>query len=118
MACPPLKALLHIMARGSWEGHDINSPEVRELFTLKDMLDSDWYRRRLETRQKNDVKLWARHVEYLSQVCSQNESNETASAPAMAERLQFAQDELKRVSTPEYLTGMWGMLGTDSIVAG
>ncbi len=31
-ACPPLKALLHIMAHGSHEGRDIQHPEVRALF--------------------------------------------------------------------------------------
>ncbi len=115
MACPPLKALLHIMAHGSWEGHDINSPEVRELFTLKNMLDSDWYRTRLETRQKNDVKLWTRHVEYLTRVCSEHESVESNDSLELNRRLQLAQDELKRVATPEYLTELWGMLGCDTL---
>ena len=115
MACPPLKALLHIMAHGSWEGHDINSPEVRELFTLKNMLDSDWYRTRLETRQKNDVKLWTRHVEYLTRVCSEYEAVQSGDSLELNRRLQLAQDELKRVATPEYLTELWGMLGCDTL---
>ena len=32
MACPPLKALLHIMARGNYEGRDVNHPGFRVLF--------------------------------------------------------------------------------------
>jgi hypothetical protein len=114
-ACPPLKALLHVMAYGSWEGHDATSPEFRELFTLKNMLDSDWYRRRLATQQKNDVTLWTRHVEYLSKVCSQNESAESEDGLELNRRLQFAQNELKRVAASEYLTELWGMLGSDSL---
>src|SRR5206468_844905 len=32
--CPPLFALLHIMAHGHWEGKDENHPAVRELLIL------------------------------------------------------------------------------------
>jgi len=31
-ACPPLKALLHIMAHGSYEGRDIHHPSIRKMF--------------------------------------------------------------------------------------
>ncbi|CAG7855816.1 hypothetical protein MCAMS1_00085, partial [biofilm metagenome] len=47
-ACPPLKALLHIMAYGNYEGKTINDPALRELFTLDYLLASDWYLERLK----------------------------------------------------------------------
>ena len=37
-ACPPLRALLHIMAYGKWEGKDAHHPEVRALFTRESLL--------------------------------------------------------------------------------
>ncbi len=37
-ACPPLKALLHIMAHGSYEGRGVDAPEIRGLFTREAML--------------------------------------------------------------------------------
>ena len=47
LACPPLKALLHIMKDGEFEGRDINDPNLRALFTREALWDSDWYRQRL-----------------------------------------------------------------------
>ena len=42
-ACPPLRALLSIMANGSFEGKDAHDPEIRRMFTLDYLLASDWY---------------------------------------------------------------------------
>ena len=61
-ACPPLKALLHIMAQGSYEGMGVDAPEIRGLFTREAMLASEWYRERLAVKQERDVALWTRHV--------------------------------------------------------
>ncbi len=41
-ACPPLKALLHIMAEGTWENRSLNDPELRRLFSRESLLESDW----------------------------------------------------------------------------
>ena len=35
LACPPLQCLLHIMARGHYQGRDVNHPEIRALFTRR-----------------------------------------------------------------------------------
>src|SRR5690606_33767761 len=64
-ACPPLKALLHIMLHDQWEGKGLEHPEVRKLFTRENLLASDWYHARLKAKQSVDRKLWRRHVEYL-----------------------------------------------------
>jgi len=107
LACPPLKALLYIMAFGSWEGHDVNSPEVRSLFTLESLIESDWYQERLKTRQQNDIALWSRHVETLAEAISNGHDKRLDS------RLAMARSELDRVSTPEYLKSLRGTIGTD-----
>ena len=44
-ACPPLKALLHIMANGSYQGKGVEDPAVRGLFTREYLMESDWYAR-------------------------------------------------------------------------
>ncbi|MBC8290677.1 MAG: hypothetical protein H8E37_10215, partial [Planctomycetes bacterium] len=109
LACPPLKALLHIMAFGSWEGHDVNSPKVRALFTLESVLESDWYQERLKTRQQNDIALWSRHVETLVDAIAREDDDRLD----LESRLAMAQSELERVSAPEYLNSLRGMIGTD-----
>ncbi|MEI6082817.1 MAG: hypothetical protein WCS70_00795, partial [Verrucomicrobiota bacterium] len=46
-ACPPLRALLHIMRDDQFDGRDLNHPEVRAMFTRESLLASDWYAARL-----------------------------------------------------------------------
>jgi hypothetical protein len=64
-ACPPLKALLTIMARGEYEGKDIDHPDIRALFTRENLLASDWYKERLDIKQRRDIALAQRQVAYL-----------------------------------------------------
>lgn len=59
-ACPPLQVLLHIMAHGHWEGKDAHSPDVRAMFDLDAMLQSDWYRKRLQTKHDREIALLTR----------------------------------------------------------
>jgi phosphoenolpyruvate carboxykinase (diphosphate) len=40
---PHLKALIHIMAYGEYEGLKIDSPEFRKMFTKEEVLKSKWY---------------------------------------------------------------------------
>jgi phosphoenolpyruvate carboxykinase (diphosphate) len=97
-ACPPLKALLHIMAQGSYEGMSVEAPEIRGLFTREAMLRSDWYSERLRVKQARDAALWTRHVQSL----------EGAGANSEQARLQLA-----RVSAPAYLRELEGTIGAD-----
>jgi len=46
---PAVKALLHIMAYGNYEGKNNRRPSVREMFTRKGLLASEWYAERLAT---------------------------------------------------------------------
>ena len=66
-ACPPLRALIHIMAHGQFEGQDAHHPEIRALFTREALLASDWYQERLTIKQQRDVALWERHVRSLTE---------------------------------------------------
>src|SRR6185369_11692705 len=61
-ACPPLKALLHIMADGSYQGKGVENVDVRGLFTREYLMESDWYGERLCTEQARDIALWTRHL--------------------------------------------------------
>jgi len=97
-ACPPLKALLHIMAHGSYQGLGAEAPEIRGLFTREAMLASEWYRERLRVKQDRDVALWTRHLSAL----------ESAGLALEEARLQLA-----RVSAPAYLRELEGTIGAD-----
>jgi hypothetical protein len=97
-ACPPLRALLHIMAHGHYEGKGVDDPRIRALFTADAMLESDWYAERLATKQKRDIALWHRHVAALEAA-----GKDTAAARA----------ELAKVSAKQYLIELRGTIGAD-----
>ncbi|APZ92347.1 hypothetical protein [Fuerstiella marisgermanici] len=115
LACPPLRALLHIMAEGNYKGKDVHDPEIRKLFTLQSMLDSDWYEERLKARRQRDQKLWQRHVQYLQNFQSAPESSRDLERLNIAKRLETANAQLKRVSSSDYLHELHGTLGADRL---
>jgi phosphoenolpyruvate carboxykinase (diphosphate) len=112
-ACPPIKAILHIMAYGEYEGKRADDPSIRALFTRESLLASEWYRERLWTQQALDVALWTRHRDAI----------ETFSASGLAEshidlqdRLAFALKRLRYVKSEMYLRELTGTIGADPSV--
>jgi len=112
-ACPPLQALLHIMAHGTYEGMTASEPRVRQMFTREHLLASDWYRRRLLTKQQRDVSLWRRHVAYLDRFLERAGHREVAVELDVTGRLDRARAELRRVSDPAYVDQLVGTIGAD-----
>ena len=96
-ACPPIKALLHIMAHGEYQGMREDDPRIRQLFTREALLASDWYKQRLEAKQSVDIALWTRHVAALE--------GDSRQPPA--------EEELERVQRDTYLTELVGTIGAD-----
>jgi hypothetical protein len=117
-ACPPLRALLHVMAHGHWEGKDANHPEFRALFTREALLESEWYKERLRVKQARDVALWQRHAQRLSEFLALPSHLEEARRLGIRERLTRARAELERVSSSDYLLALQGTIGADPIHAG
>jgi phosphoenolpyruvate carboxykinase (diphosphate) len=115
LACPPLKALLHIMAYGNFEGRDVTDPSIRAMFTLEAMQSSDWYRARLETKRDRDVQLWQKHVSRLEEFLAMPDYENDATRLGLAQRLELAKTELARVSDPGYVEELNGFLGADRL---
>jgi phosphoenolpyruvate carboxykinase (diphosphate) len=117
-ACPPVKALLHIMAHGHYEGKGAEHPEIRALFSREAMLRSDWYKSRLAIKQARDIALWTRHVQTLEEFLGRPGHRDEATRLGIEERLELARTELERVSAREYLLSLEGTIGADPIHAG
>jgi len=115
LACPPLRALLHIMAEGNYRGQDVHAPEIRELFTVSSMLNSDWYTERLKTRRHRDQSRWQRHVRYLQSFLNQPEYALDGARLDIHQRLNDSQEQLDRVTQSEYLQELHGTLGADRL---
>jgi phosphoenolpyruvate carboxykinase (diphosphate) len=114
-ACPPLKALLHIMVHDQWQGEGLENPEFRKLFTRESMLASDWYAARLAAKQKVDRKLWRRHIDYLDKFLKLPSYEDEAERLGIAGRLAQARTTLDQVNSPAYLESLRGTLGAEPI---
>lgn len=115
--CSPLKALLTIMAFGSYEGKTEKDPAIRAMFSREIVLASDWYRQRLETKQGRDRQLWRRHLEYVDRFRAQMQGSAGVLELKLDRRAKYAQEQLRRVSAPEYLEELRGTLGADPLGA-
>ena len=116
-ACPPLKALLHIMARDHYEGKDLAHPEVRGLFTRDYLLASDWYAARLAAKQKVDRALMRRHADYLSQFLKKTSHVDVAEKLGISDRLAHTRKILETIESPAYVAGLSGTLGAEPMDA-
>lgn len=102
-ACPPLKALLHIMRDGSFEGKRLDSPEMRNMFTLGNIRKSEWYAERFIGRQQIEVN------ELQRKLYSTPENQQKRVAELKA--------QLKLKKGIGYLKSLAGTLGADPYIA-
>jgi len=112
-ACPPLKALLNIMAHGEFEGKSIHDASIRSLFTRESLLASDWYQARLEAKAKVDQALWKRHLAYLETFLTKPNYQSQLERLRIHDRIATAKATLAQVNSPDYRASLVGMIGAD-----
>jgi len=113
-ACPPLRAVIYCMAEGKTpEGHDITAPEVRKLFSREALLQSEWYRARLQTKQRQEVLRVKNSIASLEAFLKDSKNAADAERLGLQQRLQKAQSELKSVSSAQYLESLIGTTGAE-----
>ncbi len=113
VACPPLKALLHIMAHGHYEGKKITDPSIRALFTREALIDSDWYKARLDAKAGVDQALWRRHLSYLESFLTKTNYQSELKRLKIHERIAQASAMMDHVNSPTYRASLVGMIGAD-----
>lgn len=113
LAIPPLRALLHLMAEGMWEGRDGSDPAFRALFDREAVLASDWYRARLESKLEIKKDCLARHVTSLEAFLEKKNYASEAERMDVSNRLVTTREKLKVLEDdPEaYLCSIQGTLG-------
>ncbi len=112
-ACPPIKALLHIMVDGTYEGKTIHDPEIRALFTREAMLESDWYKERLDTKQKNEIKLWEGHLAYLDSMLGNARYKDAVANEMEAKMRRRIERRLATFRSDDYREKLVGCIGVD-----
>jgi hypothetical protein len=103
------------MAYGQFEGKNLNSPEIRALFTRENLLVSSWYKERLEAKQKIETSLWKRHIAYLEAYLDRPSYADTATRLDLKGRLAHALNKLQEVQSPAYREKLDGTLGVQPL---
>lgn len=112
LACPPLKALLEIMAKGrSASGLGLDSPELRAMFTRESVLASDWYAERLDAKQRAEEKRLTRAVASLYEFIDRPDNAGVVSRLGIAARRAQTQTERVRAGSAEFRAGLVGTIG-------
>jgi len=112
LACPPLKALLEIMAYGrSEQGLALDSPELRAMFSRESVLASDWYAARLDAKQHNDETRLTKAVASLYDFLDRPDNAGVANRLGLAARRTNVQTERVRVGSAEYRASLIGTIG-------
>ena len=114
-AIPPLKILIHIMAYGHFENKGIDHPELRKLFTREYVISSDWYKERLKLKQQQEIENWNNKIDYIQKFKKQEVNQSICEELKLDEKLELAKNNLKEVSSEEYLKKLTGTIGLDAI---
>ncbi len=112
-ACPPLRALLHIMVHGHYEGKDLEHPDIRKMFSRDYLLHSEWYEERLRVKQARDVTLWKRHIWQLEEFLEKVSHTDEIVHLGIHDRLLRAKEQLALAASTDYLKKLNGTIGAD-----
>lgn len=111
-ACPPLRALLEIMAYGATaDGRTLDDPSVRAMFSRDAVLASDWYAQRLDAQQAAQCRRQQASVDRLAEFTGQEGNDQVGEQLGLLERLDRARQDLDRISSPQYREELVGQLG-------
>ncbi len=113
LACPPLKALLHIMAHGDFEGKGIDAPEVRELFSKEATIDAEWYQKRLSQKQVQDRKSLENSISYFSQMLDREGYLTQEERAKAKDKLMICESALKESLLEKDTSSLNGSIGVD-----
>lgn len=117
-AVPPLKALLHIMVNGEYNGMTIASEEFRAMFTRENMMESDWYAERLRNKHINDIALWQNHQNYLLDFLKHGNNLGEERLQEIKDKLQAVSERLAFIKSQEYYEQLVGTIGKDNLYLG
>jgi len=80
------------------------------------VLASDWYRARLEAKQRVDTRLWERHADYLEKFLKNANYSAEADRLGLRSRLEHAWSKLRDVRGEGYADSLRGMTGVEPAI--
>jgi len=117
-AIPPLRALLHVMAEGSFEGRGIEDPVLRGLFDRDRVLASDWYASRLDAFVEREKAFLEGSIAYQEAWLEDRGSDRRRPAERVRTAHARAEARLREIATPEYRHSLVGTIGLDPLFRG
>ena len=112
MACPPLRALLEIMAHGTTaEGHYLEDEEFRRLFDRDVVLASDWYAQRLDAKQAADIARAERGVAAIEDFVGKEDNAEAVQRLGLDASLAATRRLVEVYRSSGYRESLVGSLG-------
>ena len=100
-ACPPLKALIHIMVDGHYEGKSLSDPGIRKMFTAEYVLNSDWYKERIQSSHDFALKILEMQKATIS-------SSDYIAEETKSEKLAKIEDQIEALNKKGPIVGTIG----------
>ncbi|MHB0898137.1 MAG: hypothetical protein ACYC1A_11360, partial [Spirochaetales bacterium] len=114
-AIPPLKAVLAVMATGSFEGKSIHDPELRRLFDRDYVVNSAWYKERLSAYQGQEIAYIEKSIAYIRTYLAEKAEPKSLSARRAQAELARAKERLEQLMAKGYLVFIDGSIGKDPL---
>jgi len=117
-AAPPMKAVLHIMRDGEYQGMTLSDPKLRAMFTREAVLNSDWYKERLVTFQKMEINRLQRGIGYMEKFVGAMKADDWKGHQIVQDlsitaRLDNCKKRLETVKGKGFIDSIQGSLGVD-----
>lgn len=114
-AIPPLQILLHIMAYGNYNGKDLSDPDLRKQFERETVLQSNWYKERLQLKQSKDAAFLQSEIQYYEDFISNPKNKTLVEEMQIDRRVAKARSRLEYVTSEKYLDDLVGTIGADPL---
>ena len=114
-AIPPLQAILHIMAEGSWHGKDLHDPELRRLFDREYVLKSDWYADRLSRYATSELSHLESGKVYLKAFIESPHGRDARELGKAKREMDLLEKRLTEVKSDGYQASLIGTIGLDPL---
>ena len=103
------------MAYGNYEGKEMSHPELRKYFEREYVINSDWYKDRLELKQTKDVNFYTQQINYLEDFIGNPDNLSLVTEMNIINKLKNVKKLAKQASSDKYIESLIGTIGADPL---
>jgi hypothetical protein len=94
---------------------EISDPELRKFFDREYIINSDWYKERLELKQRKDLQFYTKQINYLEEFVSNPSNVDIMSEMNIEDRLVKVKTKFEEASSQKYIESLIGTIGSDPL---